>query len=146
MNRSEFRLGDGFVFELEVKNVGSSPIDFPRSLDLASFVPGAADNSTARIYLQTHRRDQKVVTFGTTMLAGSEAQPGSLQRLEPGDAMLIRLQGGISLDGDAFEELIESSARAALPVSAVVAFDSSSEDVMWIPAVSKNSLPFMLRR
>jgi len=80
------------------------------------------------------------------MLAGSETQPGSLQRLEPGDAMLIRLQGGVSLDGDAFEELIESSARAALPVNAVVAFDGSSGDVMWIPVVSKNSLPFMLRR
>lgn len=146
MSRSEFRLGDGFVFELEVKNVGSSPIDFPRSVDLASFVPGAAENFTARVYLQTHRRDQTMVTFGTTMLAGSEAQPGSLQRLEPGDAMLIRLRGGLSLDGDAFEELIESSARAAIPVTAVVAFDSSPEDVMWIPAVSRNSLPFVLRR
>jgi hypothetical protein len=146
MSGSEFRIGDGIVFDVEVTNVGSSPFDFPRSVDLASFVPGAAGNSTALISLQAPREGQHPVMFGTRMLAGSDALPGSLQRLEPGDAMLIRLRSGVSLDGDAFEELVESSARAAIPVSAVVAFDSSPEDVMWLPAVSRNSLPFVLRR
>lgn len=146
MSRNDFRLGDRFIFEIEVTNAGTAPIDFPRSVDLASFVPGDANNVTARIYLQTRRRNQRAVNFGGTMLAGSEAMLGSLQRLEPGETLLIRLPAGVSLDGDVVEELIEFSARAAVPVNAVVALDSNSEHVMWIPVVSKNSLPFLIRR
>ena len=98
MSRNDFRLGDRFVFEVEVKNAGKVPIDFPRSVDFASFVPGDANNRTARINLEVRAQNQPPIIFGVTRLAGSQAQPGSLQRLEPGETMLIRLPGGVSLD------------------------------------------------
>jgi hypothetical protein len=146
MSRNDFRLGDRFVFEVEVKNAGKVPIDFPRSVDFASFVPGDANNRTARINLEVRAQNQPPIIFGVTRLAGSQAQPGSLQRLEPGETMLIRLPGGVSLDGDKHEYLIEASARGAVPVNAVVAFETNSDDISWIPAVSKNSMPFVIRR
>ena len=117
----------------------------PRSVDFASFVPGDANNRTARIHLEVRAQNQSAIAFGVTRLAGSQALPGSLQRLEPGETMLIRLPSGVSLDGDKHEYLIEASARAAVPVNAVVAFETNSGDINWIPAVSKNSLPFMIR-
>ncbi len=145
MSRNAFRLGDRFVFEIEVMNAGNAPIDFPRSVDLSSFVPGNPSNSIARIYLQTRGRHHREVLFGATTLAGSDELPGSLQRLGPGDTMLIRLPAGVSLDGDQHDDLIESSAKAAVPVNAVVAFDTSNDTVRWVPTVSKNSLPLVIR-
>jgi hypothetical protein len=141
-SQQTFRAGDRFSFELEIRNVGSQPIDFPRSADLASFVPGA-NNTVANIRLQMRRKDQGWVGFGATMLAGSGSVPGSLQRLEPGDAMLIRLPASVALTGD---DLGEFSARGAVPASAVVVLDGGNQGVWWEPVISRNSIPFMIRR
>ena len=140
-SQNELHLGDQFAYELEVKNSGTQPVDFPFSADLASFLPGP-NTTVASIYLQARRQDQRDVAFGAMMLAGSESVPGSLHRLEPGDTLLIRVPAGVSLDGDDFTEF---SASAAIPVNVVLTFNGN-EEVRWIPAASKNSLPFVIRR
>jgi hypothetical protein len=139
--QSDLHLGDRFAYELEVRNSGTQAVDFPFSSDLASFLPGP-NTTVANIYLQVRRHDQRAVTFGSMMLAGSDSVPGSLHRLQPADTLLIRVPAGVSLDGDDFTEF---SARAAIPVNVVVTFNGN-EAVRWIPAVSKNSLQFVIRR
>jgi hypothetical protein len=140
-SQSDFRLGNRFAYELEVRNSGTEPVDFPLSSDLASFLPGP-NTTVANIYLQVRRHDQRAVSFGSMMLAGSDSVPGSLHRLQPADTLLIRVLAGLSLDGDDFTEF---SARAAIPVNVVLTFNGN-EAIRWIPAVSKNSLPFVIRR
>lgn len=141
-SQQSFRVGDQFSFELEVKNVGSQPIAFPRSADLASFIPGG-NNLVANIRLQMQRKEQGWVGLGATILAGSDSVPGSLQPLQPGDAILIRLPASVVLDDDALSEL---SARGAVPASAVLVLESSNHDLWWEPVISKNSIPFTIRR
>jgi hypothetical protein len=140
-SQNDFRLGDQFVYELEVTNSGAAPVDFPFSSDLASFLPGN-NTAVANIHMEARRQNQRAVAFASMMLAGSDAVPGSLQRLEPGDTLLIRVPAGVALDGDDFNEL---SARGSIPVNAVLTFNGN-EEVRWMPAVSKNSLPFVIRR
>ena len=140
-SQNDLHLGDQFTYELEVKNSGTQPVDFPFSADLASFLPGP-NTTVASIYLQARRQDQRDVAFGSMMLAGSDSVPGSLHRLDVGDALLIRVPSGVSLDGDDF---IEFSTRGAVPVNVVLTFNGN-EKVWWIPAVSKNSLQFVIRR
>jgi len=140
-SKSDFRLGDQFTYELEVKNSGTQPVDFPVSADLASFLPGP-NTTVANIYLRVRRHDQRAVNFGSMMLAGSSSVPGSLHRLVPADRLLIRVPAGVSLDGD---DLTEFSVRDAVPVNVVVTFNGN-EEVQWTPAVSTNSLQFVIRR
>ena len=140
-SQNDLHLGDQFAYELEVKNSGTQPVDFPFSADLASFLPGP-NTTVASIYLQARRQDQRDVAFGSMMLAGSDAMPGSLQRLEPGDTLLIRVPASVALDGEDFNEF---AARGSVPVNSVLTFNGN-EEVRWMPAVSKNSLPFVIRR
>jgi hypothetical protein len=140
-SQSDFHLGDQFMYELEVTNSGTEPFDFPSSADLESFLPGPG-TTVANIHLQLQRRDQRAVNLDAMMLAGSNSLPGSLHRLDPGDTLLIRVPAGIALGGDDFEEV---SARGAVPVHVVLTFNGNQE-IRWMPAVSKNSLPFVIRR
>jgi hypothetical protein len=141
-SRRDFKLGDRFAYELEVSNTGTQSIDVPSSADLRNFVPGPGVGLTT-ISLQMRRQNSSLASFGATLLAGAESVPGSLQRLEPGDTMLIRLPASMALYD---EDPTEFSSRGAVPVTVVVTIDSGNEQVRWAPVISKNSIPFLIRR
>lgn len=142
LNCQELRLGQRLVLEVEVTNTGRGTFQFPRSVDLARFVPGNR-SVTARIHLQAKRQKGVDADFAVIGLAGSEDLPETLQALEPGQKLLIRIPGSVALDGEAIDDL---SAKGAAPVNAVLAVTTPDVGITWAQAVSWNSLPVVFRK
>ena len=101
---SVFRNGDRPNFQVQIENVGSTPIEVPVSPDLAALQPADPGQKMAYnrmiIELWLAGANCSTSTGGTVTLYGDNDHPGSMLRLDPGEWVRIVGIGRITLDDD----------------------------------------------
>lgn len=94
LDRSGYAIGDGFIFELVLKHVGTKPFPFPWSRDpkiVNPNVPGARQAAFLLNFKDSVIGPQLLATENITY--GADSVPGSLVVLQPGDTVRVRGEG-----------------------------------------------------
>jgi hypothetical protein len=152
LDKSKYRLNERVTFEAMLENVSGVNIVIPWSddrdsvdLDEGSQAPGYID-AFIDLLIDDGQGDQE--SSAAKMLSGSELLPSSLKELRPGEKVIIRAAGPLTMSDPAFRRKVESTLPRTFGVRAGFYLNCPSRrpDVEFKTSVSGNSLHLMVRK
>ena len=99
LDRSLYTIGDQFVYEMVVKNIGQKLIPFPTSIEQSRFPQNTPKAVGAFVSLKMNDRMFGLQIIGTQPLYGAPGVPESVIVLGPGETVEIRATGQWYLQG-----------------------------------------------
>lgn len=123
------------VYEVALKHVGKTPVDFPRSIDRVTVESGPRPFIEAVLFLEAEGPEKSRMAFAQEIIVGSGLIPGSTIRLSPGDSLTIRVPGSLLTTPEQQEAM---ASAPTIRVRAALRFDDGPQ-VTWLPIRSSNS-------
>ena len=108
LDRGTYASRDPFVYELELRNIGGTPVQFPWSVDASLFDMRVAGGTVAVVSLIDADNKSPKRTITGFMLFGAPSVPGSLETIDPGELVRIRVPSDWM---DATEHVVQLRAR-----------------------------------
>jgi hypothetical protein len=152
LNKSRYRLNERAIFEAMLENVTGDNIVIPWSDDRDSVDPDEHSQAPgyidAFISLLMDDGEGDEESSAAKMLSGSQLVPSSLKELRPGERVIIRAAGPLTMSDPAFRRKVESTLPRTFGVRARFYLNRPSKrpDVEFKTSVSGNSLQVMVRK
>jgi hypothetical protein len=100
LDRAHYAVGDRVVYEITMKNASTAPFVLPWSVDRALVEESSSSFVQGTLALAIVDQHEQEYLSCAVILDGSEAVPGSTEKLAPGETATIRATGILNFSED----------------------------------------------